>query len=103
MSDEPAAAGSFWSSIRWPPDEFALALGVMVTIGVVLTVFRPDPFFDPAIYQYVTLLTFAAITTLLWAAHRVLVAWIWWPSRYRVVRWLKAAAKVVLTDPANRH
>lgn len=101
MPNEPTPPGFFWSSVQWPLKELAFWLGIAVFLGVVVGVFRPDPFYRGSFLLVITS-SFVALTLVAWVPWRVFLAWVRWPSRSRVVRCLKAVAAFMLADSHHR-
>ncbi len=91
---QPKPNHTFWTTVTWPAWERRLVLVVFPSLAFVFFLVVVGPITGLACAAFVR--SFGGVG---WAAHRILTAWVAWPSRTRRSVWAKAAVAYLLTDP----
>jgi hypothetical protein len=88
----------FWSTVRWPVGQLTMLLVVCAGVGAVVF-FRKEPVYGSEAYSAATVIGLSSVVLFLWAGTRVVIAWMEIPSRWRIMRWFKAAIRFCFFGP----
>lgn len=80
-----------------------MVVGIVVALVIGNALVWPDPFYDRVLYHGVAFIAAVPLGVAAWALHRIMVAWVRWPSRRWLARWSKTVVAFFLIDPQHRH
>jgi hypothetical protein len=91
---------TFWATVTWPRQQLAVVLIVSAVIGG-WAGFRHGGTLYGYSYGLVAITVLSSVAVAFWGLCRVLKAWVAWPSRTRLARWIKAVAQFLLVGPGE--